>query len=298
MIHLIASGATPLEYVSSGNLISQDGFLHRRRNLDTFVLLFGIKGTLYITQGENNLTLSPNTYLILFPGMEHYGTSPSHGELSYFWCHFRLRSETDLYIQTTELMQLITTRGRHKEGDAWDVYFLSESGSLREPGRVELLFHQVLDIAREPAHSPYETHYALSLLMMEISNQFYLAARNESFQRSKPSMRIYEVLEWLRTNFAQTCSLQELATRFSYHPTYLSAAFKRESGIALVPYITKLRIAAAKEMLLKSEMLVAEIAEACGFTDDKHFMKVFKAHEYTTPTQYRYSFDRRRVNKE
>ncbi len=138
----------------------------------------------------------------------------------------------------------------------------------------------------------------LSLLMMEISNQFYLAARNESFQRSKPSMRIYEVLEWLRTNFAQTCSLQELATRFSYHPTYLSAAFKRESGIALVPYITKLRIAAAKEMLLKSEMRIAEIAEACGFTDDKHFMKVFKAHEYTTPTQYRYSFDRRRVNKE
>lgn len=52
----------------------------------------------------------------------------------------------------------------------------------------------------------------------------------------------------------------------------------------------------ARGLLLKTETSIAQIAAACGFSDDKHFMKVFKAQEFTTPSQYRYSFVRKKIN--
>jgi AraC-like DNA-binding protein len=297
MLHLLPRNKFPLKYISSGNLISEDGFIHPKRNLDTFVLLFGVKGNMYITQGNSQFVLSPNTYVILFPGMEHCGTKPSQGELSYLWCHFQITNRGCDYLQTADVIQLINnTINERRENLLLDVYILSEFGTLSEHGRTEQLFHQLLDIAKERAYSHFSADYALSLLVLEISNQFFRFAIQENVERTKTKNRIYEITEWLRTNYTQSCSLQELAERFNYHPAYLSASFKRSTGITLVKYITKLRIASAKRLLLKTEMSVAQIASACGFTDDKHFMKVFKAQEFTTPSQYRYSFVRKKIN--
>lgn len=299
MLHLLPKNKYPLKYISSGNLVSEDGFVHPRRNLDTFVLLLGLKGEMYVSQGGHHFVLSPNTYVILFPGMEHYGAKPSQGELSYLWCHFQLTNRCCEYMQTEEVIQLINNAINEKrENLLLDVYILSEYGRLPEHGRAELLFHQVLDIAKERPYSHFSSDYALSLLMLEVSNQFFRFAVRESVERTKTKMRIYEITEWLRTHHNESCSLQDLGQRFGYHPAYLSASFKKSTGMTLVRYVTKLRVASARQLLLKTEMSIAEIASACGFSDDKHFMKVFKAQEFTTPSQYRYSFVRKRINKE
>ncbi len=298
MLHLLPKNKYPLKYISSGNLVSENGFVHPRRNLDTFVLLFGLKGEMFITQGSSQFTLSPNSYVVLFPGIEHYGTQPSNGELSYLWCHFQLTNSNCSYMQTDEVIQLINNAINDKrENLLLDVYILSEYGQLSGHGRTELLFHQVLDIAKERAYSHFSADYALSLLVLEISNQFFRFAIEESVERTKTKMRIYQITEWLRTNYNECCSLQALAERFNYHPAYLSASFKKSTGMTLVKYVTKLRIASAKGLLLKADLSIAQIASSCGFTDAKHFMKVFKAQEFTTPSQYRYSFVRKKINK-
>ena len=298
MLHLLPNNQYPLKYISGGNLLSEDGFVHPRRNLDTFVLLLGLKGTMHIVQGGQPFTLSPNAYVILFPGMEHYGSAPSVGELSYLWTHFQLTDRCGGYLQTEEVLQILNnTINEKRERLLLDVYILSEYGRLSEQGRTEQLFHQLLDIARERPYSHIIPDYALSLLMLEISNQYFRYAIQENVERSKTNRRMYEITEWLRTNYSETCSLQSLAERFNYHPAYLSTSFKRSTGMPLVRYVTKLRIASAKRLLLKTDMPIAKVAAACGFSDDKHFMKVFKAQEFTTPSQYRYSFTRKEINK-
>ena len=299
MLHLLPNNRFPLKYISGGNLLSEDAFVHPRRTLDTFVLLFGLKGEMRITQGNQPFVLVPNTYMVLFPGMEHYGSEPSVGELSYLWCHFQLTDRCPDYLKTDEVIQLINnTINEKRERLLLDVYILSEFGVLPEHGRTEQLYHQLLDIAKEKPYSPYIVDYALSLLVLEISNQFFRFAVKETVSRNKTNQRIYEITEWLRTNFNENCSLQGLSERFNCHPAYLSSTIKKSTGMPLVRYVTKLRIAAAKRDLLKTDMSIAQIAHACGFTDDKHFMKVFKALEFTTPSQYRYSFTRKKINKQ
>ena len=50
MLYCTYQARYPVEYLSSGNLVSSDGFLHARRNIDSFVLIIVREGTLHITE--------------------------------------------------------------------------------------------------------------------------------------------------------------------------------------------------------------------------------------------------------
>ena len=84
---------TPAAFLTCGNLISEDGFVHARRTMNCFVLLLVQEGTLYLTQEEVSWEICPGEFFLLFPGKEHFGTRPSQGPLSYYWVHFALEQE-------------------------------------------------------------------------------------------------------------------------------------------------------------------------------------------------------------
>ena len=73
MLYCVANARYPVEYISSGNLISEDGFLHDRRNLDSWVFIVVQKGTLHIAQNEQTFDVHENETLLLFPNQTHYG---------------------------------------------------------------------------------------------------------------------------------------------------------------------------------------------------------------------------------
>lgn len=88
MLYCVSQAEYPVEYLSSGNLISEDGFIHERRNIDSWVFIVVCKGTLHITQNERNYDVHENESIVLFPGLTHYGNKCSEGYLSYYWVHF------------------------------------------------------------------------------------------------------------------------------------------------------------------------------------------------------------------
>ena len=68
--------------------------------------------------------------------------------------------------------------------------------------------------------------------------------------------------------------------------SYLCRLFKRELGITVNAYLTKVRVEHSKE-LLKTEEAIADIARLCGFSDQSYFTKVFRQSEGVTPLKYR-----------
>lgn len=60
MLYCISDASFPMSYVSSGNLVSEGGFVHPRRILDTFVFILVQQGTLHITQGQKNYSVHSN----------------------------------------------------------------------------------------------------------------------------------------------------------------------------------------------------------------------------------------------
>ena len=90
MLHCICDASKPAEYLTCGNLISENGFMHLSRTLDFFVLILVQEGTLHICQDDRACDVGPGEFFVLFPGITHYGYKPSHGYLSYCWAHFAL----------------------------------------------------------------------------------------------------------------------------------------------------------------------------------------------------------------
>ncbi|WP_019120924.1 response regulator [Brevibacillus massiliensis] len=82
-------------------------------------------------------------------------------------------------------------------------------------------------------------------------------------------------------------SLDQVADHLGISPAYLSLSFKKSVGINFTNYVTKIRIEAAKQMLLQTQSNLQEISREVGFNDVKYFMKVFKKETLLTPNRFR-----------
>lgn len=267
----------PLTYEVCGQLISLDGFWHHRRCFASHVLIMVTEGTLYITSGGNPYTVSAGQYILLKAEEEHFGHRASTGRLSYMWVHF----SADGSFGT----------GSDDESAA---YLFPEYGSVSVSGRVSLLFHQLLDLSlEEKPLADNMLHYALSLLVMELSKEYRQSLKNGSHQF--PAV-VVSVMEWIKANYYQPFTVSELAGKFGYQADYLSSLFKKAAGVSIVRYTNGIRIKSAKTLLLNYELSIKETAYACGFSDEKYFMKVFRQSEGMTPTQYKKAFCKKYVN--
>jgi hypothetical protein len=120
MKYLVCENANPLIHVSSGQLLKQENFIHERRNLDTFVLIVCVKGTLHIVQDEWRYNIRENQFLILFAGHEHYGYQASSEPLSYYWCHFRIQENKFRIITDEDLTKDLAVNFMHTDFHSGD----------------------------------------------------------------------------------------------------------------------------------------------------------------------------------
>ena len=99
--------------------------------------------------------------------------------------------------------------------------------------------------------------------------------------------KFLELIKFVNANYSPDISAQSLAGKLNLNPCYFSQLFKKETGTTFVIYLTELRISRAKELMLKTDMSVNEIGEACGFHDYFYFIKIFKKFTGKAPTVFR-----------
>jgi AraC family transcriptional regulator len=98
-------------------------------------------------------------------------------------------------------------------------------------------------------------------------------------------------IEYIHENFASNLTLNEIASIADVHPVHLARVFKKVYRSTVADYIRELRIKSARQMLLKSDLPLAQIAFENGFTDQSHFTKIFKRLTDKTPAEFK-SFHR------
>lgn len=290
MRYFLSNGTYPLKYLSCGNLISKEEFLHHRRNISPNVLIMVKEGTLYISQNGRNYELGSNQYILLRGNEEHYGIKPSTGRLSYYWVHFDFSDSVCTYykeVLNKELDTILKDRSK-------SYYIIPEVGTISLTQRAPLLFNQLLDLSRqELIYSNQILDYALSLLIMEISQEFI-----EMHYKIKNNIspNVARIMEWMKGNYYKNLRISEIASEFGYNPDYLSTLFVKNTGTTISNYMNKIRIDISKSLIINYDLSVKEVAYSCGFSDEKYFMKVFKKQEGMTPSQYKKAFIRKMIN--
>ncbi len=104
---------------------------------------------------------------------------------------------------------------------------------------------------------------------------------------SKP---IILAIDYIEKHLHDKILLDDLAEYLNLTKTYLCRLFKKETGRTIVSYVKNMKIRAAENMLLHSDILPSEIGNYLSFSSQSHFIRVFKEQTGFTPKEYRNRF--------
>ena len=107
------------------------------------------------------------------------------------------------------------------------------------------------------------------------------------FAQVKHSNVVYKVVQYVKANYNQKISLDDIARHVYLSRSYLSSIFKEETGKSLFSYINEVRIEKSKIFLLDDSVSLVDISSMCGFEDQSYFTKVFKKATGLSPKKYR-----------
>ncbi|TKH40753.1 DNA-binding response regulator [Paenibacillus terrae] len=97
---------------------------------------------------------------------------------------------------------------------------------------------------------------------------------------------IHRAREYIRLHLQENLTLHNCARAVHLSPSYFANAFKKETGMTLIQYITKMRMERAKELLIAG-VQVQEISLMLGYEDRPYFSGLFKKYCGMTPTSFR-----------
>ena len=98
---------------------------------------------------------------------------------------------------------------------------------------------------------------------------------------------ISEVIEYIELHHAEKLTVAAVASRFGYHPNYLSRLFQQSVGHTVLEYIYMVRIYQVYCELLYTDKAVRRIFEDHGCTNSKVAMRMFKEAYQATPREVR-----------
>jgi len=103
------------------------------------------------------------------------------------------------------------------------------------------------------------------------------------------SPRIAEALAYIHQHYSQNISMAEAAQTVFLSPEYFSRQFKEEVGENFNAYLTLYRLDRAQELLRRTDLRIAEVAERVGYTTPGYFSRLYKRYKGVTPEKERMS---------
>jgi AraC family transcriptional regulator len=94
-------------------------------------------------------------------------------------------------------------------------------------------------------------------------------------------------IEFIESHLAQSIQLDDVAASVGLSAFHFARAFKNETGLSPHQFLIDRRVCRATQMLMESNLPIAAIAYAVGFSSQAHMTTVFQRLQGVTPGEYR-----------
>lgn len=84
------------------------------------------------------------------------------------------------------------------------------------------------------------------------------------------------VKTFLAQHYRERCSLEHVARTVAVSPFHLTRIFRRQTGLTIVRYLSRLRLRASLEELADTRMRLLDVALGLGFANHSHFSDAFR----------------------
>lgn len=257
--------------LGAGLFVSRGAGAHPQRRIDSYELIWVVRGKLSLFEDANAFDLAAGQSLLFWPGRLHGGAAPYAPDCSFYWIHFRFAENEPL------------TAGRT----------VPQTATIARPERLTELFRRYLDDQESGLLTPYEGSLLMQLMLLEVCRP--AAAPPQDGHAAVLARLTYQ---HLLQNLGGPLSTARIARALDCHPDYLGRCYRGVYGETITDAIQRERLKKARAMLLDSNDAVEAVARACGFPGVVFFRRVFKRHTGSSPSQFRKMYARVYLNTE
>ena len=123
------------------------------------------------------------------------------------------------------------------------------------------------------------------LIMVFRSNPDFFKNTKSDFENT-----IYKIQDYINKNYKEEINLDLIENKFYINKYEVSRNFKKITGYNFKTYLILVRLSRAKDLLVNSNLTIAEISSEVGYNSESLFVRMFKKYEDTTPTRYRRAY--------
>lgn len=109
----------------------------------------------------------------------------------------------------------------------------------------------------------------------------------EALNFNNKETRIRDIVNYLNINYNKKILLEDLAKSFYVNKYYLCHIFKDITGLSVINYINKKRLAEAEKLLRYSDKNITEISNCVGYNSANRFSVLFKEKFGCTPKLFK-----------
>lgn len=162
------------------------------------------------------------------------------------------------------------------DGLAHDSYMVFRSETSR---RLRLYIQEYFCELYDPSSCSEDI---LSSLFTLILTELIQVCQNDA----APDTSVLPILRYIEQNY-RSITLTEAAAHFSLNPNYLSNLLKARTGASFRTLVSRQRMIAARQLLLNSDLPIAEVARQVGYENTTFFYKKFEAETGCSPSALR-----------
>jgi two-component system response regulator YesN len=116
---------------------------------------------------------------------------------------------------------------------------------------------------------------------------FLFEPSNDTIIEVHRNEQIQQIMEYINVHYAENITLERIAKIAYMNPYYLSAYFKKNTGLNFKDFLTRNRMEHAVFLLHNEDLKTYELAERVGFTDARYFSELFKRSYGKTPLEFK-----------
>ncbi len=115
----------------------------------------------------------------------------------------------------------------------------------------------------------------------------YKCEKCDTYVKADMISQIYDIMEYVNLNYSSNISAIDCAKKINLSYSHFAKLFRAVSGKSFKEYLTDIRMAKAKNILLATELSITDVALSCGYNSHAHFTAEFKKYYGKTPTDVR-----------
>jgi len=237
--------------------------INRPNGSGNYLLLLLRSPAFFVLKGEKHIA-KPNSVILFQKGTPQlYG---AHGEdFINDWVHFEMDERELAWLEQLGL--------------SFDTLIETPNASrLSELMRSLCQEKKGLNLNGEASAALY-----LQLLLMKLSDMLH--------HNAQPNPELYNRLlklkEAIYAHPQKPWIAEEIARELSLSLSHLQHSYKTYFSVSLKQDVLAARLQYAQHLLFTTNDTINSVAQACGFSSDVHFMRLFKKHLSLTPSEYR-----------